>query len=903
MATTNGTLTPPSLPPAPSSPSPAKRKRSDTESSILYNGTSAAASSRLASATRRPLQAVLDDILTVLQSYDTHPSLLTLPLTSTVARSTSGESATKRTKLTLPDGSTTISSLIQAGSYDSLGALQQDVDTAASGLLSSFDKGEVSAAQMSQADTQLQAKVLAFQKILKTMVDREEARTPAVGAQQDSIEGAKDQADESASVAVKEEEPESRTVLTLFGTAQGPKQLFSSLQQPVPVPPSNAADSSGLDTAVKVLLPIRESTLPNIISTTQVFPPPESAEGDKKPVATFGEVFAPPPTLPQLSPPKVTKALTTRGNTVTFVPQSSLPKPSRKSSQTYSNQKLSAGQWLGYGGVDMPKDPTSPTAKQKSRQRALSMGEAQQPPPVATRAAVQQAKEDALFRSAYSSFAPSRDNSTAIVPEETKNRIWWEECGEQRYNDIFPIDPRIVELDESPDTETNGAVDELDSFKEAVESFTPTKENPFQKEKSDLEKSTDEILEEISELLEILASHQRIRNSSLATNPRTPVIQNSSLASLAGSPSTPSEEEIDIYQMLKSQLTLMISQLPPYAVAKLNGDQLEELNISRTILIETTDHKGVLEEDHASRMAKAAALSAAAGLPALSRMASSGATTSHFPASATQYARPSSSVHAPAPRPVQTPQSYYPQQQSAHRSPSVHYQRSSTGPTQSYQTPGSYASTARPSYPATQGYGQQTPRTSYTQATPGQYYSQRPAATPASYGGVTNSQFYQSTPQTQSQSRYPPQQVQNGYYQRPQGVAPMQSFNAVASPHARTSSPLKATQPFAQSNYGGARASFGTPVSGSQVRSTYYGQPGTQYSTPQAPTPSTVGPLGYNVMGANTQQMMLERQQAQLAAQPQARMAAQNSLNRQGSGTPQPPNPQYGNGAPPPMVA
>ncbi|KAF2466502.1 uncharacterized protein BDR25DRAFT_268441 [Lindgomyces ingoldianus] len=906
MATTNGTLTPPSFPPAPSSPSLAKRKRSEAEPAILTNGTSVPSTSGLANGATLSLQANLDDILAVLKSYDTQPSILNLPLSSTVTRATSGESASKRTKLTPPDGSSSICSLVQDGSYHSLGALEKDVETAATEILSSIVPGEMSAARLSLADTKLQTNVLAFRKMLKTLVTREEARKSHTAMEPESIEQTKEQCVESIdgteSVQIKEEEPEGRTVLTLYGSAQGPKQLFSSLQQPVCIPPSGGRQWSGLDTSVRVTLPLRESSLPNIISTTQVFPAPEQTEGGKKNGTTFGELFAP-ANVPQLSPPKVTKPLTTRGNTVTFVPQSSLSKTKRKGSHTYTNQNLSTGQWLGYGGVDMPKDPTSPTAKQKSRQRALSTGEAQQPPSIATRAAVQQAKEDALFRSAYSSFAPSRDDSTAIVPEETKNKIWWEQFGEQRFNEMYLIDPALLNLDESLEPDVNGTVDESESFKEAVESFTPAEDNPFSEKKPDLEKSTDEVLQEISELLEILASHQRIRNSSLATNPRTPVIQNSSLASLAGSPSTPSEEEIDIYQMLKSQLTLMIAQLPPYAVAKLNGDQLDDLNISRTIIIETKEHKGVLEEDQASRMAKAAALSAAAGPPSLSRMASAGTSTSHYPQSSTQYTRPTSSVHSSAARPVQTSQTYYSQQQSVHRSPSVHYQRSSTGPTQSFQTPGGYASsTPRQSYPVTQGYSQQAPRASFGQTQPGQYYPQRPAQSSA-YGGVTNSQYYQSTPQAQSQNRYPAQQTQNGFYQRPQNVAPMQSYNAAPSPHARTASPLKANQSFPQTTFSGAsRPSYGTPVSGSQMRASYYQQPGTQYSTPQPPTPSTPGPTGYNAMSSNHQQMMLDRQQAQLAAQPQARMAAQNSFNRQGSGTPQPPNSQYGNGAPP-MVA
>jgi len=46
-------------------------------------------------------------------------------------------------------------------------------------------------------------------------------------------------------------------------------------------------------------------------------------------------------------------------------------------------------------------------------------------------------------------------------------------------------------------------------------------------------------------------------------------------------------------------------------------------------------------------------------------------------------------------------------------------------------------------------------------------------------------------------------------------------------------------------------------------------------------------------MTSEQQQLMMDRQRAQLALQPQARVVAQEGINRQGSGTPQPPNGQY----------
>ncbi|KAL5408649.1 hypothetical protein PMIN03_006416 [Paraphaeosphaeria minitans] len=882
--TTNGALTPPPLPPAPTSPSPAKRKRTETAVAVA-NGASSATPAKLANDAAPSLQAALDDILSILKSYDTQPSILAHPLATSAARAASGEADTKRAKLSPQSGTSSITTLVQSGAYSSLQAFVKDVEDATEDILASAGVDELATAPPSLEETRLQSVVLAFRKLSMSLVAREELRRAHVETEKEPLDGTPDDTEgqnEKASLG-EEESPESRTVLTLFGSAQGPKQLFSSLQQPRSVPPRDGA--SALDLSVKITLPLRESTLPNIISTTEVFPLPDDADDKRKANATIGKVFKAPAHLPQLSPPKLAKSLTTKGNVVTFAPPE-VPKPGRKGSHSYATQNIATSNWLGYGGADMPKDPTSPNEKKKSRQRALSMGEAQQPPSESTLVAVKQAKEDALFRSAYSSFAPSRDDTTAVVPEETKNMVWWQKVGERRFNEVFPIDPELLGLSESPET----AIDDIDeneeeAFKKAVDTFEPVEDGLFADIEANtvLDKDTEEVLHEISELLETLASHQRIRNSSLATNPRTPVIQNSSLASLAGSPSTPSSDEIDVYQMLKSQLTLMVSQLPPYAVAKLNGDQMDELNISRTLVVENRAARGVLEDDQSSGLAKAPVPGPAA-TPTLNRMASSGSGThSHYPPGSSQYGRPTSSMHTGA-RPVQSGPNYLPQQPAVARSPSIQYQRSTSG-SQVYQVPASSYATPRPSFSATQTYGQQTPRTSYSQNPTGQYYSQR--STQPSNNAVGQSQYFGSTPQTQTQSRYS-QSTQNSYFQRSQNVAPM--YGATPNNQTRMASPLKAAPSTGQPAYG-ARPGYGP---GGQMRSTFY--PPSQYGTAQPHTPVTPSASGFS---ANPQQMMLDRQQAQ---QTQARLAAQNSFNRQGSGTPQPPqNGQYGgppNGTP-----
>jgi hypothetical protein len=796
--------------------------------------------------------------------------MLTHTITSSITRSSSGEADSKRTKLTPPAGPATIASLIQDGSYDSLQALEKDIENVAAEILASNGGSEQSNTPSSPQETALQAKVLAFQKIAKSLIERETARKAQVYTKGTDVDDEQQVLKEDGTpVPIKEEEPQvpqSRTVLTLFGSAnQIPKQLFSSLQQSQKVAPVDSTFTT-IDTSVQVTLPLRESTLPNILSTTEVYPLPEQTDTKTKKVSTIGEVFR------------------GKSHTITFAPPE-MPKPSRKGSQSYAHQNMSAGFWLGYAGVDMPKDQSSPTAKQKSRQRALSMGEAQQPPSEASLVAVQQAKEDALFRSAYSSFAPTRDDATAIIPEETKNRVWWQRVGEKRFNEMFPIDPALLDSEEAVEDEANGTTNEDDAFKDAVDNFVPIESGVLLEPevKSEAEKDTDEVLQEIAELLETLASHQRIRNSSLTTNPRTPVVQNSSLASLAGSPSMPSTEEFDVYQILKSQLTLLVSQLPPYAVAKLNGDQLEELNISRTILFDTKEYKGVLEEDTLSRLSKAAP-PVAAPTPATLVRASSGS-QAHYPAGGTQYTRPTSSVHQPGARPVQSAQSFYPQQQSLHRSSSMLPQRSPSGPSHSYQAGGaSYAPTSR-SYSTTQSYTQQTPRPSYSQTPSGQYYPQR-SAQPSTYGGAAASQYHAPTPQTQPQNRYTAQTAQNGYLPRAQNAALV--YNGSQTPQMGASTPIKATPAPMQSNFG-ARPAYSTPVAGGPMRSTYYGP--SQYGTPQASTPSAT----FGGLPANPQQMMLDRQQAQVAAQSQARLAAQSSFSssRQGSGTPQPPNGSY----------
>jgi hypothetical protein len=176
--------------------------------------------------------------------------------------------------LTPPTGSATIASRIQDGSYDSLQALDRDVEDISTELLAASGGKDSANGTTSPPDTALQAQVLAFRKVAKSLVDRESARNAQPQSKLPEADNEEHVSKtDGTPVPTNEEEqdlPQSRTVITLFGSANGvPKQLFSSLQQSRKVAPSASAPTT-FDTSVQVTLPLRESSLPNIMSTTEV---------------------------------------------------------------------------------------------------------------------------------------------------------------------------------------------------------------------------------------------------------------------------------------------------------------------------------------------------------------------------------------------------------------------------------------------------------------------------------------------------------------------------------------------------------------------------------------------------------------------------------------------------------
>jgi hypothetical protein len=453
---------------------------------------------------------------------------------------------------------------------------------------------------------------------------------------------------------IKEDEEDqqtsSRTVLTLFGNAQGHKQLFSSFQQPL------QDDATG---AVQPILSLRENGLPNGILSTQLvaLQQDDATAGTKK--NTFLDTFPPTNTLPQLPPPRTSRQIHNDSSSTIVWGSAREHRPER--TLGYAYQKLTTGQWLGYNRVA----GTEHRSNMDESVTAPALG-----PP----------EEDALFRSVYSTFAPSRDNTGAVFSDQVKDELWWHKVGQQAFEQSLGASPYE---EEATKTSSNDE-DEAKKFADAAENFDPALLDLPKQSKTD----DRDMLEEISELLESLYSYQRIRNLSVK----------GAVSGSANVPPSPTEAEVETYNTLKAQLSLVIATLPPYAVSKLNGDQLEELNISVKIPIEEKNIRGVLEEDAQSRAAKAATLSAAIGAAAASNRAAGLST----PAASTRTApmttgRAGQQYGAGAGLIRQTSQANNRQPLSGWQTPGA--TQSSTAPRQSYMNQSAYGSqSARPAY-------------------------------------------------------------------------------------------------------------------------------------------------------------------------------------------------------------
>jgi hypothetical protein len=685
------------------------------------------------------------------------------------------------------------------------------------------------AGRVSVDDLKRIQRVNALEKLIKELADRETDRDQAHASTNGIV---KQESGVTANGALSAPASQNAggnfgTVLTLFGNAPNPRQLFSSMQRP----------EETKDPKIKLELPVEEIGLPNGLTATQIMPT-EAANAKSGP--TFEEAFPAPYSLPSIHPPKGHKRSAVRDTTLNWEFKDPVSRSSKRGG--YTTQSLTTADWLGYGGVDPAYGFYTPQEKRKQRDRALS-GSESLPAVEKTKAQAEaelQKKEEALFRRAFSSFAPSTDNAKSLVPAQTKAMMWYNKVGDRRFNEVFGDDPALVS-DSSPEFALDPALTESsakdEDFSKVVEQLDSLPDDVFTQAEPD-RTNPDEVLRQISELLETLASHQRIRNAvipSTTSASRTPISPAPTLASKIGKPDAPAEDEINTYNKLRHEIAYLVMKLPPYAVAKLDGDQLSDLGVSKLLPFEARDYQGALEEDEVAKIAKRTAAATAAATASLTRPTSS-ATGQHYSSSSRTPAigqAANTRYGQAAPTASRTPATAPAYQRSA--SGQNNYGTPSAAPRPSYAQSNQYS---RPGAAQQGGYGQ-------ANAQQQQYYGgqARPAQPTTNYGSYGQN-YAQGTPQTQQRSSFSSSQPLQQFQQRSAQNAAAYQNNAVSqtqaagTPFKRTASP--AMQPVYQGAAQQQRPAYANATA--QPQAAQYGQqPASGRATPsypsQPPTP------------------------------------------------------------------
>ena len=786
---------------------------------------------------------------------DTTPSTFDRSITSITQESHEA----KRAKLSEGAEKSTIASLIETKTYTAIDEVVKDVDTATSGLVEELKEtvngGEMTWASIREKQAEI-ARTTALKREIDKLVRVEMFRRPDMLSSSKHI---KDEYSDETDTKMKVDSSEDN-VLTLLADTRPSKQLFTSMRKP--------------GTLHKNL---GEVALPNGITTTKIVPTHSINDKATKPGPTLKDVFPPPFSLPALPIPTQSRHTITKSSSVNWYNPAEFESKARSNRRdSYTTQGLSVGQWLTYNVAPYPTQFASPESKRKQRDRALSFGEPQNPMSPETTAAHNQAKEDALFRSVYSSFAPDRDDSNALVTEQQKNRLWWKKYGESKYLDLLAT---RHEGDTEP-VETNSiqGEDEIneEELQEALKTWRPEEDmqemngaGHLTTEVPETGKEVDRLLQEISDLLETLDSHQRVRNLTLtpATNACTGSGQASQLSGMSGSPTTPSSAEFDVYETLKNQLVLIVSTLPPYLLSKLDGDKLGALNISTKIHIESKNQRGTMEEGEAAAAARARS-AAPAPLQTPSAYPSVPARTgSYLQATATPTRQYPGLGYAASTTPRSATNSSYLQNPQHSNRPSNYssgHARSSY-PAQGGYTPQPATSTSAARY----NYGQQS------QPSYGSYQNgYRPYAGQNASSYNYNSQYAtpQARPPSQASQAY--RGSQTDYQQRP---VPPQGYG-YGSTHGGSASPQNQNR----SSYSGqSQGSSQRPPLYQQHSSDYQSQPP---ASPQVNGNSASGSAAQPRRMSAEEQAVMEKQKAQLAEQ----------QSRQGSGTPQPTSGQNG---------
>ncbi|KAL8708821.1 MAG: hypothetical protein Q9220_006382 [cf. Caloplaca sp. 1 TL-2023] len=796
----------------------AKRKRDHaSEATAKKTGSSHQGDRRL-----EHIHQLFRDSVTLLRSHDVTPSILDHPIPLSQAKSPVG----KKSKLAVPAEILSIARRVQSNDYNSIDDISRDLDSVVGAVIEeikSAPNGNTPSDDLmiNHGSHKEIAHAITFKQEFSNIILRELMQRTHLMDSADPKDRPSSLSDgkfiSDSDEGIEGRERNNSVVLTLFGGSNQPKQLFSS--------PKESHQNQRYEASRSKSRP-SDFGLPNGINFTQVVPVHSQGSQDKKEVPNLGKRFAPPPGLQSLNPPRQSRHTATRSSSVNWYNPSEATAPSRPNRRdSYSTQPLTTSQWLTYNVAPSTRDLASPDSKRKQRDRALSFGEPQGDVSEQTLAVHRQAKEEALFRSVYSGFAPDRDNAGALVSQQGKNRLWWKRMGERRFQQS------TVGSQQRPDYNSEGAAVSDDeepheqpedpSFAEAVESWTP-EEPPAEmlvgKDSTAMAnangKEVDDILQDISELLETLNSYQDVRNLSLANNARTSASQNSQLSAMTGTPASPSSDEFDLYNMLKSQLSIMVSSLPPYALAKLDGQKLGLLNINTKIQVETKNYQGSLEEDEISTRGRQPIASAASAYPSRSGSTTAGIAprNSYLAAASTPAATLHRASYMPQTVPARTSgtSSYLSNQQYLNRTTPIANPYLTNNSRSSYTTqqrPVSSSTPDRYPYATSQQYNAQSGRQSYTNG-----YSQYPGQNGSTYG-----QGYSHSP---ANARLPQAPYQ-------QSSRPPQSYSYATAPisGAGSASPSKAVAQYAAQVYGNqtstssqARGSFSHPSAVQPVR-------------------------------------------------------------------------------------
>ncbi|KAI1210224.1 uncharacterized protein F4807DRAFT_73473 [Annulohypoxylon truncatum] len=751
-------------------------------------------------------QPTIRNYYEVLQSIDPMPSVLKRPLPD--PEDSSNEPQAKRKKPDDGNPSPSIADKVAREQYGDVDSIIVDIKASITDNLQELR--QVEPGKDSKANDEAIAKIIDFKRQAYGLFKREIAypdNTRASGV-----------LEELNSISDLQSNASGNMILVVNGEQMRGKPLYSSLQHSIPT-------RDGTETDIP-LRPLRESGLPNGIKTGRAIPYSFSSpiEKDKK-AKTLGELFPAPRNLPSLQPPKAPKS-TIKGVQVGWH-HPELTEKSKYRAGSYFSQNITTGRWLDYSNAAPPSQIMT-----KQRERALSLA-GNKP----SSSDLEMSEMESLFRGAFSSFAPSKDDSAAMISSGMISQtMWWQKVGQRSFDRLVETELLGDAAEETDKTDTV-PVEEVDEtlIKEVLDNWDETMVDPSLEQvccpkKPQEEMDVDDILQEVSDMIQTLVSYQKNRNLTLpsaSSQSRYAADPAHSDMLTNGTPVQPGEEELATYQALKAQLALVIQSLPPYAVARLNSDKLDELNISTKIEVRTDEYQGLMEEDEAAARARAAQAATATPRPVTHRASSSSSNMQYgqqyhanrAPMPNAQYYGAQTPVRATQPTmrgPPQTmpPAAYPPRPPSntgyrpPNQYPGTGYSTQFNKPPAPYSQPGSYANTptqVRPPYQPMPGYpnmGNQTPQARFPPYTPAtqpapNYHHSQPFQ-------VQQPHQLQGTPSHQQYSQYT------------NGTAPIPQ--RTASPHVSHQTPQTHHQPL--SHHPGYNPT-GTPVR----QASYGGQP------------------------------------------------------------------------------